>query len=181
MTDTTHWPLTDFIKYDWFEVNDFIQSAYAATEKAHDDANEAFKGLLEEFGATSAVFRGSWLMGLRFDGDAPNGWRITHNEGGKVYYMPQRRKKVDKATHDHITSFKQVTISHFANQFGGSELTQDISPNGGQYLRGCTITKFDGRDIFGIPKGIASDKSFDNIPDDLVPVPLSKIVEVIEA
>ena len=181
MTDNTHWPLSDFIKYDWFEVDAFIEAASAATEKAHDDAHEALKGLLDEFGAVSAVFRGSWLNGLMFDGNAPDGWRVTHNEGDKAYHMPPRRKKVDKATYDHITSFRGVTMAHFSNQFGGSKLTGDISPSGGQYMRGCTITNFDGRDIFGIPKGITGDEPFSNIPDDLLPIPLSKIVEVIEA
>ena len=180
MTDSTHWPLSDFIKYDWFEVDAFIKAAYAATEKAHDDAHEAFKGLLEEFGAVSAVYLGPWLDGLKFEGAAPDGWRVTFKRGREVFHMPPRRKKVDKATHDHITSFRKVTMAHFANQFGGSRLTRDISPNGGQYLRGCTITGFDGRNLFGIPKGITLDKPFENIPDNLVPVPLSKIVEVIK-
>ena len=180
MTDTTHWPLSDFIKYDWFEVDAFIQAAYAATEKAHDDAHEAFKGLLEEFGAVSAVYHGTWLDGLKFEGDAPDGWRVTFKQGREVFHMPPRRKKVDKATYDYITSFHEVTMAHFGNQFGGSKLTRDTSPGVGRYLRGCTITKFDGRDIFGIPKGVVSEEPFVNIPDDLVPVPLSKIVEVIE-
>lgn len=176
-----HWPLEDFIKYDWFEANDQIVTAKAATETAHAEAHKAFAGMLSEYGADSAVHQGSFVTGLHFVAPqfAPEHWRVTYRHGSKTYHMPPRRKKVDKAVHDHITSFRLVTLSHFANQFGGSQLCIERNSTGGRYLRGCTFTELDGQLIFGIPKGTKREE-FTNIPDDLVAVSLSRIAEVIE-
>lgn len=178
MTKAADIEVQDLVKYDWFVAGAFATEAMQKTNDAHAAAHKVHKALMKEFGA-----EGMSLVGYRFSGFAfpdeksvPEGWRMVDRKGSKKYYCPPRRKKVDRELYDRLTAVPQVTMSHFAGQFGGTVLCQDGHRS---FLRGPTICEIAGVEYFGLPRGHGVE-AFKNIPDDIEPVSLGNMITRLE-
>jgi hypothetical protein len=167
--------LTTLVKYEWFVPDDFILAAWRKTEEAYAVSEAARIALMTKFGAEKMCHKGPWISGLMFAKEPSVGWREVARNGREIYYMPKRSKKVDKAVYDEIAAVSYVGMWHFADQFGGSQVTQDHGSNGFLITRGATIQKICGAEMFGLPRDVDFDK-FENVPEGLVPVGLTTII-----
>lgn len=168
--------MTEYSKYKPFVAAGKSLEILADFHGKRAAATARLQGLVEEFGAETAVAQGARVIGFAFEGSKPpEGWAHKGQIDGRPYFAPKRRKKADKAIWERMEASGIPDLMSLHQMFTGSGfgvLTDDVGSRGGTVLRYIGLEEVGDETILLVPIGREDEDDF--VPPDSTAIPMSK-------